>query len=66
MRGEKGISLFKKTDLIEILELHDGLNDINSIPGNDLTITIDSELQEYGELLMSNKKGAIVAIEPSS
>ena len=50
----------------DIGSFNDGLNDINSIPGNDLTITIDSELQEYGELLMSNKKGAIVAIEPSS
>ena len=40
--------------------------DIASISGKDLTITIDAALQEYGEVLMENKKGAIVAIEPKS
>ena len=67
LRGEKGIKFIQKDRFNrDIGSFNDGLNDINSIAGNDLTITIDSELQEYGELLMSNKKGAIVAIEPSS
>ena len=35
-------------------------------PGNSLYITIDSELQRLGEVLMSNKIGSIVAIEPST
>ena len=35
------------------------------IPEN-ITLTIDSELQKYGEKLMQNKRGGIVAIEPKS
>ncbi len=34
--------------------------------GSDITITIDAVLQEYGEQLMVNKRGGIIAIEPSS
>ncbi len=34
--------------------------------GENLTSTIDIELQEYGETLMQNKVGSIIAIEPSS
>ena len=67
LRGEKGIKFIQKDRFNrDIGSYNDGSNDKNSIPGSDLTITIDSELQEYGELLMSNKKGAIVAIEPGS
>ena len=67
LRGEKGIKFIQKDRFNrDIGKFNDGKNDINSIAGNDLTITIDSQLQDYGELLMSNKKGAIVAIEPES
>jgi penicillin-binding protein 2 len=40
--------------------------DILSVPGQDLVSTIDSDLQLYGELLMKNKSGSIVAIEPAT
>ena len=67
LRGEKGIKFIQKDRFNrDIGSYNNGLNDKNSIAGKDLIITIDSELQEYGELLMSNKKGAIVAIEPST
>ena len=67
LRGEKGIKFIQKDRFNrDIGSYNNGLNDKNSKAGNDLIITIDSELQEYGELLMSNKKGAIVAIEPST
>ena len=67
LRGEKGIKFIQKDRFNrDIGSYNDGINDRTSIAGNDLTITIDSELQEYGELLMTNKKGAIVAIEPNS
>ena len=67
LRGEKGIKFIQKDRFNrDIGSYNNGLNDKNSKAGNDLMITIDSELQEYGELLMSNKKGAIVAIEPST
>ena len=67
LRGEKGIKFIQKDRFNrDIGSYNNGINDKNSIAGNDLTISIDSELQEYGELLMSNKKGAIVAIEPDT
>jgi len=67
LRGEKGIKFIQKDRFNrDIGSYNNGLNDKNSKAGNDLIITIDSKLQEYGELLMSNKKGAIVAIEPST
>ena len=56
LRGEKGIKFIQKDRFNrDIGSYNNGLNDKNSIAGKDLIITIDSELQEYGELLMSNK-----------
>ena len=43
-----------------------GAYDSTKVDGKKLTCTIDLELQQYGELLMQNKKGAIVAIEPAT
>ncbi len=40
--------------------------DTKSIPGKNLTSSIDIFLQNYGEQLMKNKRGSIVAIEPST
>ena len=37
-----------------------------AIAGNNLTLTIDADLQEYGEQLMVNKIGSIVAIQPQT
>ena len=36
------------------------------VSGKDLTLSIDYNLQEYGEKLMQGKIGAIVAIEPAT
>ena len=67
LRGKKGIKFIQKDRFNrEIGSFNNGLNDITAIAGRDITITIDSELQEYGEKLMNNKKGAIVAIEPKT
>ena len=44
----------------------DGRQDVKAISGKSLKLGIDIELQEYGEKLMKNKIGAIVAIEPST
>ncbi len=43
-----------------------GLFDTAAIAGKPLFSSIDIVLQEYGEKLMRGKKGAIVAIEPST
>lgn len=44
----------------------DGKDDIPFIAGQDVTTTIDIDLQAYGEQLMANKVGSIVAIEPKT
>jgi penicillin-binding protein 2 len=43
-----------------------GKYDTASVAGTDLYSSLDAELQQYGELLMTNKKGSIVAIEPQT
>jgi penicillin-binding protein 2 len=37
-----------------------------AVVGSDLITTIDLDLQQYGESLMVNKVGAVIAIEPST
>jgi penicillin-binding protein 2 len=44
----------------------DGEFDIPAEAGKDISLTIDIDLQKYGEELMANKIGAIVAIEPQT
>ncbi len=44
----------------------DGIYDTASVPGQNIVLTLDAELQRYGECLMQNKIGGIVAIEPST
>jgi penicillin-binding protein 2 len=43
-----------------------GRFDEDPVVGKNLTCSIDANLQEYGETLMKNYRGAIVAIEPAS
>ena len=50
--------------------LKDLMQKVNWIPlqfrDHDIISGIDIDLQEYGELLMKNKRGSIVAIEPET
>ncbi|MGZ0017739.1 penicillin-binding protein 2 [Yeosuana sp. AK3] len=67
LRGVKGIKFIQKDRFNrDIGPYKDGIYDTLPEPGKDITITIDAKLQEYGELLMQNKRGGIIAIEPSS
>jgi penicillin-binding protein 2 len=67
LRGKKGVKVYLVDVYNNIQDsFKDGKYDTLAVPGNNLTLTIDSELQEYGEWLMQNKVGSIVAIEPSS
>jgi len=43
-----------------------GEYDTTAVMGKSLYTSLDLELQEYGELLMKNKMGSIVAIEPAT
>jgi len=67
LRGTKGV----KKNLVDVHNRIQGsyLNGAEDIPaqiGKNLTTTLDLELQEYAEKLFKNKKGAVVAIEPST
>lgn len=67
LRGTKGIKFIQKDRFNKnIGPFKEGKLDTLPVPGKDITITIDAELQAYGELLMKHKRGGIVAIEPSS
>lgn len=67
LRGVKGIKFIQKDRFNrDIGPYKDGKFDSVPRQGKDITITIDSKLQAYGELLMENKRGGIIAIEPSS
>ncbi|MEY2830702.1 MAG: penicillin-binding protein 2 [Bacteroidota bacterium] len=45
---------------------NNGAEDTLAVEGENLTLSIDIELQEYGEKLMKNKIGSVVAIEPET
>ena len=67
LRGIKGKKHFKKNNLSKITGAYkNGIYDTLAVNGKDLTLTIDSELQKYGEDLMAGKRGSIVALEPST
>lgn len=50
----------------EIGSYQNGLYDTLPVAGCNLYTTLDADLQEYAEKLMANKRGCVVAIEPSS
>jgi penicillin-binding protein 2 len=67
LRGQKGVKYILRDKFNrEIGSYKDGKYDTISKQGSDLTLTIDGELQKYGEELMINKWGGIVAIEPKT
>ena len=67
LRGEKGRAILLRDAHGRIIgHYDDGQEDIAPVPGHDLTLTIDVDLQQYAESLMCNKVGALVAIEPST
>ncbi len=67
LRGEHGVR-YQISDVQGITrgQFREGALDRASVPGEDLTTTIDAPLQMYGEQLMANKVGSIVAIEPQT
>lgn len=67
LRGEKGVEILMKDALGRIKgKYENGIHDVSPVSGRNLKLSIDIELQEYGEQLMRNKIGAIVAIEPAT
>lgn len=67
LRGEKGIEILMKDANGRIQgKYENGIHDVAPVSGRNLKLSIDMELQQYGEQLMRGKIGAIVAIEPAS
>ncbi len=67
LRGVKGVQkLMVDVYNREKGAFHNGIYDISAEKGKNLYLGIDWKIQEYGEQLMQNKIGAIVAIDPST
>lgn len=67
LKGEKGYNIYLRNVHNRIQDAYQGGEfDKAAIAGKDVVTTIDAELQQYGEYLMQNKVGSIVAIEPST
>jgi penicillin-binding protein 2 len=67
LRGRKGVKRFLRDKFGRETESYKN-GQYDSLPkaGADLTLTLSADLQEYGEKLMLNKRGGIVAIEPAT
>ncbi len=67
LRGEKGTEILLR-DARGRIKGHymNGQFDNAPIPGKNLTLSIDLDLQALGERLMTGKKGSIVAIDPTT
>lgn len=67
LRGKKGVQYFQKDKFNRVIGSYKE-GKLDSLPeaGKDLKLTIDSELQRYGEKLMTNKRGGIVVIQPQT
>ena len=67
LRGKKGMQI-RMVDVLnrEVGSYQNGRYDTAAIMGTPLYTSIDIDLQSYGELLMKNKRGSIIALEPAT
>lgn len=67
LRGEKGMQIMLRDVHGRIQgRYQDGAYDQAPVPGRNLTLGIDIDLQALAERLLEGKRGAIVAIEPGT
>lgn len=67
IRGEKGVEIYLRDARGRIQgKYEDGKHDKAPVSGKNLKLSIDMDLQAYGEYLMQNKVGSIIMIEPST
>ena len=67
LRGEKGKEVLLRDAYGRVKGAYmDGEMDVAPIPGKNLTLSLDIELQALAERLLQNKIGSVVAIEPST
>jgi penicillin-binding protein 2 len=67
LRGKRGVKYYLQDAIgISTGQYEDGRFDTLAVQGQSITLSIDAELQAYGEKLMQNKLGSIVAIDPAT
>lgn len=67
LRGKRGVRYILQNAIgVSTGSYEDGMYDTAAVQGKNITIGIDAKLQAYGEKLMQNKIGCVVALEPSS
>lgn len=67
LRGNKGVEYILKDNVgREVEEYNSGDLDNPAEVGDNILTTLDIDLQAYGESLLANKRGSVVAIEPST
>lgn len=65
LMGQRGIEYWKRDNKNRLTgKLDNGKFDTAAVPGQNLHLSLDIDLQMLGEHLMENKVGAIVAIDP--
>ncbi|MCS6966953.1 MAG: penicillin-binding transpeptidase domain-containing protein [Cytophagales bacterium] len=67
LRGKRGV-VYSYVDVRRVVKGSYRNGAFDTLPENGKTLisSVDLELQQYGELLMKNKVGSIVAIEPAT
>jgi penicillin-binding protein 2 len=67
LMGERGVRVWLRDKFGRIQGRYEnGTEDVEAVSGNNLYTSIDIDLQKYGEKLMTNKVGSIVAINPKT
>ncbi len=67
LMGERGVQVLIKDNFNRIQGPYEnGEMDNAAVAGNNLYTSLDIELQKFGEKLMTNKVGSIVAIDPKT
>lgn len=67
LMGQRGIEFWKRDNKNRLTErLEKGRYDTAAVPGQNMHLALDVNLQMLGEHLMENKIGAIVALDPKT
>lgn len=67
LRGQRGIYFVERDNFNRPRDSYKGgALDTPAIAGKSIELYLDAELQEYGEKLMQNKLGSVVAIDPQT
>ncbi len=67
LRGKKGVKYLQKDKFNRIIgSYNNGIYDSSYVPAKNIKLTLDIDLQKYGDSLLKNKFGSIIAIEPKT